>query len=158
MAGRLPRVTPPRTPRLLRTLVPATGFAAVWLAGSPAAWALNRDDGDEPGPGLSTLETLLWFVGVPAVICGILALLVYAPAMSRGPRYRPGLTWFAEREWVGGPDGASSAGGAAGGAPGGAAGGASAASTASGPSGAGATAVGSTGDARDETGGASARW
>lgn len=70
------------------------------LAAAPA-WA--RDDGELPGEGMSVIETLLWFVGAPVALFVLIALLVLAPSMSRGPRYRPGVGWWAAPIWFNGP-------------------------------------------------------
>ena len=49
------------------------------------------------------LETLGLLVGVPLLLIAIITLAVMAPSLARGPRYRPGLSWWAEPEWFGGP-------------------------------------------------------
>ena len=67
------------------------------------------DDGAEPGDGLSVLETLFWFVAVPGALFVGIALLVMAPAMARGPRYRPGVGWWAAPVWFNGPEDADRA-------------------------------------------------
>ena len=64
-------------------------------AETPATWP-------EPDP-MSTLEVLLIFVGIPLGLSLLIALLVMAPSVAKGPRYRPGLAWWAEPEWFGGP-------------------------------------------------------
>jgi hypothetical protein len=51
---------------------------------------------------MSTIEILGWFVLVPLTAFGVIALLVYAPSWVRGPKYRPGLQWWAEPVWIGG--------------------------------------------------------
>lgn len=61
----------------------------------PAAWT-------DPAP-MSTLEALLIFVGIPLGLSVVIALLVMAPSVAKGPRYRPGLAWWAEPEWFGAP-------------------------------------------------------
>jgi hypothetical protein len=66
------------------------------LVGSPA-FAAHRDDGDDPGKGLSALETLLIFGVIPVGLFLLIALLVSAPSIARGPRYR------ADRGWQGPP-------------------------------------------------------
>jgi hypothetical protein len=66
------------------------------LLGSPA-FAAHRDDGDDPGKGLSALETLLIFGLIPVALFLLIALLVSAPSIARGPRYR------ADRGWQGPP-------------------------------------------------------
>ncbi|RLV09094.1 hypothetical protein CTZ27_08420 [Streptomyces griseocarneus] len=50
------------------------------LMSSPA-FALTRDDGDDPGPGLSVLNTLGLFVAAPIVLFLVIAGLVMV--MSR---------------------------------------------------------------------------
>ena len=46
---------------------------------------------------------MLLFVGLPVLVAAILALLVFAPSIASGPRYRPGLSWWAPPVWIGGP-------------------------------------------------------
>ena len=70
---------------------------------SPTARAVIEDDGDQPGPAQPIGETLLLFVVVPLAICLVIGLLVYAPSLARGPRYRPGLSWWAAPVWFNGP-------------------------------------------------------
>jgi hypothetical protein len=53
---------------------------------------------------VSTLQTLGLFVGVPAALFIVIALLCTAPSWGRDPRYRPGLTWTADPSWIGGPE------------------------------------------------------
>lgn len=62
------------------------------------------DDGAEPGPGLSVVETLGYFVAVPFALFVLITLLVAAPSMARGPRYRPGVGWWAAPVWFNGPE------------------------------------------------------
>lgn len=88
---------------LTRIAGPLGGATFVWLASSPAAWAARPDDGEQRGPGLSVLQTLGLYVGIPLPIVLVVMLLTFAPSGARGPRYRPGLTWWAEPVWIGGP-------------------------------------------------------
>jgi hypothetical protein len=69
--------------------------ASVFLADVPKspAWP-------EPPP-MSTLHALLLFGGVPIAISVGIALLVLAPSLARGPRYRPSETWDADAEIFG---------------------------------------------------------
>ena len=76
---------------------------SVLLAGSPAAYALARDDGDDPGASMSVLTAIALYVGVPALLFALITLLVMVPEFRSKPRYRPGSDWQAEPEWVGGP-------------------------------------------------------
>ncbi|WBQ03309.1 aa3-type cytochrome oxidase subunit CtaJ [Kribbella sp. CA-293567] len=48
-------------------------------------------------------HTLLVFVGIPALVVAVLALLVFASSIAQGPRYRPGLSWWAPPVWINGP-------------------------------------------------------
>lgn len=95
--------------RLLRTATVAALAIGVLLAGSPAYAATHVDDGQDRGGGLSVIQTLLIFVGIPAAMFVIIVLLVSAPSMARGPRYRPGLGWWAAPVWFNGPDDADTA-------------------------------------------------
>jgi hypothetical protein len=48
---------------------------------------------------VSIVQTLLVFVGIPALVFGLLAALVLAPGSARTPRYRPGEAWDYEPVW-----------------------------------------------------------
>lgn len=50
--------------------------ALMLLVASPSASALYRDDGDDPGPGLSVVETLGLYVVLPVVLFLVIAGLV----------------------------------------------------------------------------------
>jgi len=65
--------------------------------------AATRDDGDNPGPGLTVPETLLYFVVIPAAIIALVWLAVLGTSWARAPRYRPGLSWWADPVWINGP-------------------------------------------------------
>ncbi|HSS67943.1 MAG TPA: hypothetical protein VLK34_05285 [Nocardioidaceae bacterium] len=54
-----------------------------------------------PPPPMSTLHALLLFGGVPIAISVGIALLVLAPSLARGPRYRPAEQWDADVEIFG---------------------------------------------------------
>jgi hypothetical protein len=85
--------------------------AVVMLAATSPVFAQNRDDGDDPGRQLTALENLLLYVAAPLGLFLLISLLVLAPSIAKRPRYRPGLSWWAEPVWFGGP--ASPAGPAA---------------------------------------------
>ena len=59
--------------------------------------------------GMSPMQSLLIFGGIPLAVYAVIALLVYAPGWGRSPKYRPGLTWFAEPVWFNAPVGSSEA-------------------------------------------------
>jgi hypothetical protein len=52
---------------------------------------------------MSTLHALLFFGGVTAALFVGITLLVMAPSIIRGPRYRPSEEWSARSEWFGAP-------------------------------------------------------
>lgn len=68
-----------------------------------ASAASARDDGEPPGEAMGAIETLLVFVGIPLGLTLLIVLLVYAPSMARGPKYRPGVGWWAAPIWFNGP-------------------------------------------------------
>jgi hypothetical protein len=80
----------------------AAGAAVTVLANA-------HDDGEDPGPGLSVLQTLGIFVGIPVLLFVVITVLVAAPSAARGPRYRPGVGWWAAPVWFNGPDDAERA-------------------------------------------------
>lgn len=65
----------------LRAGALAAGTTLLMLAMTSPALALTRDDGDDPGPGLSVLQTLGLYVGIP-----ILAFLVIAGLVMLGTK------------------------------------------------------------------------
>ncbi len=67
------------------------------------------DDGEVPAEGIGNVAALLIYVGAPALLFLVIALLAMAPSMARGPRYRPGLGWWAAPVWFNGPEDADAA-------------------------------------------------
>ena len=65
----------------LRAGTVAAGTTLMLLMSSPA-FALVRDDGDDPGSGLSVAQTLGLYVGLPVLLCVIIAGLVMLPGMG----------------------------------------------------------------------------
>jgi hypothetical protein len=59
-------------------------------------------------------STVAVFVGIPALIVAVVTLLVFAPSIAKGPRYRPGLSWWAPPVWIGGPSDVTTSGAPAG--------------------------------------------
>ncbi|BCK71224.1 hypothetical protein CP981_13560 [Streptomyces platensis] len=60
---------------VLRAGTITAGTALMLLMSSPA-FALTRDDGDDPGQGLSVIETLGLYVALPIVLFLVIAGLV----------------------------------------------------------------------------------
>jgi hypothetical protein len=63
------------------------------LADTPSNWP-------DPQP-TSTLHVLLLFAGIPLLVIIVVSVLVMAPSMARGPRYRPDQEWDADSEQFG---------------------------------------------------------
>lgn len=99
----LPGTVSPVTARTVVRTAVLTATVALVLLPSPA-FANSIDDGSEAGDGLSVLATLFWFVAIPLALFVVIALLASAPSMARGPRYRPGLGWWAAPVWFNGPE------------------------------------------------------
>jgi hypothetical protein len=47
---------------------------------------LKRDDGDQPGEPMGTLNAILWFVALPLAITGIITLLTLGPSWTSAAR------------------------------------------------------------------------
>ncbi|MEU3523528.1 hypothetical protein AB0E62_06615 [Streptomyces sp. NPDC038707] len=60
----------------LRAGALAAGTTLMMLLMSSPALALTRDDGDDPGPGLSVIQTLGLYVFLPLVLFAVIAGLV----------------------------------------------------------------------------------
>ena len=71
---------------VVTTFVPMSALLVTVLA-SPAFAAQHRYEGDDPGPGLTAVETLGLFVGIPALVIAVVYVLVFVGTGSRGPRY-----------------------------------------------------------------------
>lgn len=67
----------------LRAGAVAAGTSLMMLLMSSPALALTRDDGDDPGPGLSMVETLGLYVVAPIVLFLVIAGLVMVGDKSR---------------------------------------------------------------------------
>ncbi|NBE52014.1 hypothetical protein [Streptomyces boluensis] len=67
----------------LRAGALAAGTTLMMLLMSSPALALTRDAGDDPGPGLSLVETLGLYVAAPIVLFLVIAGLVMVGDKSR---------------------------------------------------------------------------
>ncbi|MER6329576.1 hypothetical protein ACF09H_07660 [Streptomyces sp. NPDC014983] len=68
----------------LRAGALAAGTTLMMLLMSSPALALTRDDGDDPGPGLSVVQTLGLYVLIPLALFLVIAGLVMMLDKSRG--------------------------------------------------------------------------
>jgi len=73
----------------LRAGTLAAGTTLMMLLMSSPALALTRDDGDDPGPGLSVVDTLGLFVLAPLAIFGVIAGLVWVLDRSKDREPKP---------------------------------------------------------------------
>jgi hypothetical protein len=69
--------------KALRAGTLTAGTAALTALLTSPAFALVRDDGDDPGPGLSIMETLGLYVVAPVALFLIIAALVMVGDKSR---------------------------------------------------------------------------
>lgn len=74
--GRVRYVDSVDTKNALRAGALAAGTTLMMLLMSSPALALTRDDGDDPGPGLSVIETLGLYVLAPIGLFALIAALV----------------------------------------------------------------------------------
>lgn len=91
----------------LRAAVLTATTALLVLPTTPALAATvlaGRGDGVDLAGGLSILQTLGIFVGIPLAMFVGIAVIVAVPAIARGPRYRPGVGWWAAPVWFNGPE------------------------------------------------------
>lgn len=68
--------------KIVRAGVLTAGTTLMLLMSSPA-FAVSHDDGDDPGSGLSIIQTLGLFVALPLVLFGVIAGLVIVTDKSR---------------------------------------------------------------------------
>ncbi|MEU6775639.1 hypothetical protein [Streptomyces sp. NPDC046759] len=73
----------------LRAGALAAGTTLMMLLMSSPALALTRDDGDDPGPGLSVVQTLGLYVLIPLALFAIIAGLVMALDKSKIRTIKP---------------------------------------------------------------------
>lgn len=76
------------------------------LAATPSSWTDK--------PKMPWLEVLGIYAGIPIALFVIITTAVMMPSLLHGPRYRPGLSWWAEPQWFGGPRGTAQSGAAQG--------------------------------------------
>lgn len=61
-----------------------TAAATLMMLMTSPAMALTRDDGDDPGAGLSVAQTLGLYVLAPIVLFAIIAGLLMLPSLGKG--------------------------------------------------------------------------
>jgi hypothetical protein len=77
-----------------RRIVSAVVTAAVsTIAFATSALAYTRDAGEETGPGMSVLETVLWFIVAPGAIMAVVWFLWSIPSWRRSSAPATGDNW-----------------------------------------------------------------
>ena len=74
----------------LRAGALAAGTTLMMLLMSSPALALTREDGDDPGHGLSVIQTLGLYVAIPLALFGTIAGLVMVLDKSKIRTIKPG--------------------------------------------------------------------
>ena len=73
----------------IRRIWSTSSAVAVLVSTSVApafAESTKRDDGDQPGEPMGTLNAILWFVVLPLAISGLIALLTMGPSWTSAAR------------------------------------------------------------------------
>ena len=76
------------TTTIRRIWTTSSAFAVLASTSIAPAFAetTKRDDGDQPGEPMGTLNAILWFVVLPLAISGIIALLTMGPSWTSAAR------------------------------------------------------------------------
>lgn len=102
------------SPRRLRTAARVGAVAAITavplLAASTAFAAYHHYDGEDSGPGLSVLQTLGIYLGIPLALFLLISFLVVLPGWVRGDRNRREVGWVGGNGSAAGSNGASGSG------------------------------------------------
>lgn len=86
-----------------RITISVAWLSTYLLINSQPAFAVIRDDGDEPGVAISGAATVALFIGFPLLIIGLISLAILAPQWSRKARRESGFVSHTETWWLNGP-------------------------------------------------------
>ena len=86
-----------------RITIPIASLSTYLLIISQPAFAVIRDDGDEPGVAISGAATVALFIGFPLFIVGLITVAILAPQWSRKARRESGFVSHTETWWLNGP-------------------------------------------------------
>ena len=83
-------------------LTVGAALAAVVVASTAAGASTGNgyQESGESGVGLTVVETLLLYVAAPAVLFGLIVLVVVGPSLGKGARHRPGTALETGPVWV----------------------------------------------------------
>jgi len=91
------RTTPPARLRAAARAGAVVATAAVPLLAATAAFAdYHHYDGEDSGPGLTVLQTLGLYVGIPLGLFLLISFLVVLPGWIRGDRNRREVGWIGQ--------------------------------------------------------------
>lgn len=98
------RTTPPaRLRAAARAGAVVATTALPLLAASTAFAAYHHYDGEDSGPGLTVLQTLGIYVGIPLALFLLISFLVVLPGWVRGDRNRREVGWAGGQNGSGSP-------------------------------------------------------
>lgn len=80
----------------VRAGIVAATLSLPLLAASSALAASHPYDGEDSGPGLTVLQTLGIYLGIPLGLFLLISFLVLAPGWARGDRNRREVGWIAQ--------------------------------------------------------------
>ena len=86
-----------------RITISIASLSTYLLTISQPAFAVIRDDGDEPGVAISGAATVALFIGFPLLIIGLITVAILAPQWSRKARRESGFVSHTETWWLNGP-------------------------------------------------------
>ena len=75
----------------------AVALAVLAVSALPASAAEGL--GEDKPSGLSALDTVLIFVGIPVLVFAVVIALVYATSRNTEPRLREGQSWWTEPDY-----------------------------------------------------------
>ena len=91
------RTTPPARLRAAARAGAVAATAAIpLLAASTAFAAYHPYDGEDSGPGLTVLQTLGIYIGIPLALFFFISFLVVLPGWIRGDRNRREVGWVGQ--------------------------------------------------------------
>jgi len=109
------RTTPPARLRAAARAGAVVATAAVPLLAASTAFAdYHPYDGEDSGPGLTVLQTLGLYVGIPLALFLLISFLVVLPGWIRGDRNRREVGWIGQNGAGAPADGSAKAAGSAG--------------------------------------------
>ena len=91
-----------RAARLLvvTTMIIGSALGAALINATAAGASNGYEEASDPGTGLTVVQTLGLYVGLPAAIFALIALIVVGPSLGKGPRHRTGTALETGPVWI----------------------------------------------------------